>query len=195
VDIVQQESQIVNSWFSRESGSDIYVYYIRIALSDEFSTLDTSTLTANSEPITSHRAPFAPKLIKVPNDSAIWDGEAGLGLLVKHMGFAPISANLYVLSPNASLSPVTVQYSHDRSKAQQYDSLFKTTLHACDGRHASVGDNDVWCFHIEDSNINTKKGKAQYLGRVTGNGGQADLFAVRLDYQEPSLSILLKDVK
>jgi hypothetical protein len=139
----------------------------------------------------------APVTVKLANDTASRVAKAGITLLLKHMGAIPVTADLYVLSGKSDGTREIKPYSGDRKTGDAYVAWLKTAFpnQACNGRPAKIGGYTVWCFKVEELRINQKKGKVDYLGAITANARQLDLFAVGFDSNAHSIEVEVRGGK
>lgn len=133
-----------------------------------------------------------PDRVKLNNDSAVRVPNTGITLLLKHMGWAPISADLYVLTGGPLIFPM---YSQDRKTGDKNVAKFKSVLQSCDGGHADFSGYTVWCFHVEESKISRKKGKTQPLGEVKADGRSFHLEAVDFSHQTNFVEVYVRPQK
>jgi hypothetical protein len=112
------------------------------------------------------------------------------------MGWAPISADLYVLTGKPDGSLIVEPYSRNRKTGDAYVAKFKSVLPSCNGGHASVGGGyTVWCFHVEQTKISVKKGKTQALGEVKADGRIFDVSAVDFSLQDDFIDVQVRPRK
>ena len=134
--------------------------------------------------------PLAPSAAReqltIENDSAIRLEKKGLTLLMKHIGFAPVSADLYVLAGKGS--PEVKPFSGDQNTGNQYVDWIKKTMPSCKGT-ANIGGYQVWCLHVEHFQINPAKGKRQRLGIVTAGGENHIFYADEFDHRARTVKI------
>jgi len=182
LELVKHTAEVTDTWFTYDRSKGVYRYYTSLRLPNEFRKLDLKSLM--------------PVGVSLPNDSASRVEGTGLTLLLKHMGFAPVSADVYVLSGDPQ-GPESIQpYSHDRKLADKYVAKFKTLLPSCKGGGpTNISGYSVWCFHVESDEINRKSGKIQELGVVTANGHPLDVFAVDFSDQKPIIDFEVRAVK
>ena len=185
--IVQQHSEVSDTWFTRDKESGIWVYYSRLRLPLGLNTLSVALLDSDSPATNSDQG----QNITLENDSAVFDPPSGLTLLLKHMGFAPISAEVYIIS-STSPSPLIPSFSHDRKRTEMYSAAFASALGSCDGSHIKVGDETIWCFHLNSSSINPKKKKSQNLGSVAANNLTQEISAVEFNDREHWVKLRLQ---
>lgn len=181
IELVQQESQTTDTWFSVEGESQIWVYYSRIRIPSGFRLLDVGAIDSKPDPDQPANPIPDSSTITLKNDSAVFDDLSGLTLVLKHMGFAPITAKLYVVAPRVGFAPALAPYSHDRKKAEAYAAIYKEALPKCDGNFAAVGDNEVRCYYIQDMLIKPKHDKSQHLGIIAIKGRVINLWATKFD--------------
>jgi hypothetical protein len=134
-------------------------------------------------------------VVPLTNDTAVSVSDAGIILLLKHMGSVPFSADLYVLSgkpehPSDAVEP----YSGNKQTGDRYVTRIKTVLHGCNGKSADMGGYTVWCYHVDGQKVSAITGAQQHLGAVTGNGSY-DLFAVAFDFGGPAISVAVRPKK
>jgi len=111
-------------------------------------------------------------------------------MLLKHMGSAAASADLYVAS-GMSTGDVIEPYARNQQTGDRYVKRIKNALRSRNGKSALVDGCTVWCFHVEGEKVSATAGKAQALGAVTANGPY-DVAAVGFDYFGPGISVELK---
>jgi hypothetical protein len=108
------------------------------------------------------------------------------------MGWAPISADLYVLTGGPLIFPM---YSPNRKTGDKNVAKFKSVLQSCDGSHADFSGYTVWCFHVEESKISRKKDKTQPLGEVEADGRSFHLEAVDFSHQTNFVEVYVRPRK
>jgi hypothetical protein len=144
-------------------------------------------------PRTSGTSPATwPLSIHLPNDSAVGVADTGMTLMLKHMGWIASSADLYVISATSNGGDAIHPYTSDRTAADANLALFRPFFKSCDGSKANVNGSDVWCFHVIESEIKRKRGKAQSLGEVTSNGRPFEVLAIDFDYQTSSITVQVR---
>ena len=115
---------------------------------------------------------------KLITDSAVAVPGTGVTLLLKHMRFAAISGDVYVISGTPTSSEPIRLFTNDRASADAYVARFSSALNACDGSRAKVEGFDVSCFQAKNTLINRSKGKTQRLGVIESNGRRFEIVAV-----------------
>jgi hypothetical protein len=133
--------------------------------------------------------------VKLENDSAVVFGVGGLIFLLQHMGVG-VSATVFVLAgtpaPGAAIQP----YLHNKDASVRYVAAFNAApaLKACKGGSANVGGYTVWCFKIEQDQVNKKKHKAQHLGSVTADR-RFELFGVDYNWKANGASSVEVEIR
>ncbi len=174
MELVKHAAEASDTWFSYDSSARVYHYYTRLRLANDFRSLDVRSLTS----------PTSAKL-KLQNDSAVRVPDSNLTLLLKHMGFSPITADIYVVEGPPSLSESISTFTKQKNTDDKYVARFKKVLPGCDGDHVNFGASTLWCFRLQESSIKPKKGKAQHLGTVGGK----DLYAVGFDHMTRTIEV------
>jgi hypothetical protein len=191
-ELVKRAAEISDTWYSYDRATGLYVYYTRLRLTNEFHPGSEEYSPTDKPPQVSR----APVTVALANDSASQIADTGLILLLNHMGFAPLTADLYVLTGKPNGSEVVQPYSHNRDLSDKYVARFKGSLTSCDGDHTQIDGYTVWCFHVEESRIRQKTHKSQHLGVVTDDrNSRFELFAVKFDHRAPSIQVDLRAAK
>jgi hypothetical protein len=178
LDMVKHSAEVADTWFIYDRSKSVYRYYTSLRLPNDFRKLDIKSLV--------------PIFVSLPNDSAVRVADAGLILLLKHMGHAPVSADLYVLSGDVEGADAIEPYSNDRKLAELHVTKFKAFMPSCSGGPAEVSGYAIWCFHVDSLKISRKFEKAQNLGIVASDGRRFDLFAVDFSYSKPVIGIEIR---
>jgi hypothetical protein len=120
-----------------------------------------------------------PLSINLPADSAAAIADTGLVFLLKHIGFASITADLYVISGKPGGEEPIRTFTNDRVASDAYIARF-ASADSCKGNPATVDGYQVWCFKVKSNEVSRKHDKAQNLGIVTSNGRRFKVQAVDL---------------
>jgi len=187
-DLVRHVADVADNWYTYDSKTAVYKYYTRLRLANELRRLNVADLVPDRSPIT-------PMQLELPSDSAAQVANLPVILLLKHMGFAPITADLYVLSGSPASNWVVEPYTGDRGKSEQYVAHIKSSLQTCNGHHAQIDGYTVWCFKVQRKSIREEIGRKQYLGGVAADGSSLELLAVNFDYEAHSIGVEVRGVK
>jgi len=88
--------------------------------------------------------------IHLPSESAVRLEGTDLTLVLKHMGFGPGSADLYVINRRLpDVGPID-PFLRSKSHSEQFVAKLKSILGSCRGSMIQVGTSGtLYCFHVE----------------------------------------------